>query len=491
MVEHRLPKPRVAGSSPVCRSIVCKKEIAMTPLLVVLLMVGFLLIATERVNHLNKAAVAVFTGVLCWLLYVAYGPSYVTAEHPEAFSAFLGDQPVSVELIRTFVARNVFLHYVTDACEIVLYLLATMAIVEVLNNNGCFDFIAEWLRTRSSSRFMWLLMGVTFLVSANLDNLTTVCMMLGVVHSLIATSRGRMLYGALVVIAANLGGAFTVIGDVTSLALWVKGVVTPTQYSLTLFLPCLVATVVTGLLVMRHLPSRLELVQSAPRYRSDDSRGGRTMRLMMLLIGIGGLWLIPTFHRLTHLSPFVGALCVLSLLWIVDELCNRKLLRSERMVFKRAPLALQYANVQTILFVIGVALAVGAVQETGGLRYVVDWCAQNVHNLYVLGVIMGVMSVWLDGIVVILTGISTFAPTPADNGDAYVAAFAPDGHFWPLLSYCTAVGSSVLTIGSMAGYSLMRMENVSLAWYVRFISGKVIVGALAGLIVFFIVTEWV
>ena len=215
------------------------------------------------------------------------------------------------------------------------------------------------------------------------------------------------------------------------------------------------------------------------------------MRLMMLLIGIGGLWLIPTFHRLTHLSPFVGALCVLSLLWIVDELCNRKLLRSERMVFKRAPLALQYANVQTILFVIGVALAVGAVQETGGLRYVVDWCAQNVHNIYVLGVIMGVMSVWLDGIVVILTGISTFAPTPADNGDAYVAAFAPDGHFWPLLSYCTAVGSSVLTIGSMAGYSLMRMENVSLAWYVRFISGKVIVGALAGLIVFFIVTEWV
>ena len=189
----------------------------MTPLLVVLLMVGFLLIATERVNHLNKAAVAVFTGVLCWLLYVAYGPSYVTAEHPEAFSAFLGDQPVSVELIRTFVARNVFLHYVTDACEIVLYLLATMAIVEVLNNNGCFDFIAEWLRTRSSSRFMWLLMGVTFLVSANLDNLTTVCMMLGVVHSLIATSRGRMLYGALVVIAANLGGAFTVIGIDTAL----------------------------------------------------------------------------------------------------------------------------------------------------------------------------------------------------------------------------------------------------------------------------------
>ena len=463
----------------------------MALVIVSILLIGYVLIATGYATNVNRAAIAMFVGTAGWVLYICYGTDFVTSQHPEEYANFLSGAASTSSSVKQYIAQDIFIKYVGKSAEIVLFLLATMTIVEILNNNGCFDFIAEWLRTRSSSRFMWLLMGVTFLVSANLDNLTTVCMMLGVVHSLIATSRGRMLYGALVVIAANLGGAFTVIGDVTSLALWVKGVVTPTQYSLTLFLPCLVATVVTGLLVMRHLPSRLELVQSAPRYRSDDSRGGRTMRLMMLLIGIGGLWLIPTFHRLTHLSPFVGALCVLSLLWIVDELCNRKLLRSERMVFKRAPLALQYANVQTILFVIGVALAVGAVQETGGLRYVVDWCAQNVHNIYVLGVIMGVMSVWLDGIVVILTGISTFAPTPADNGDAYVAAFAPDGHFWPLLSYCTAVGSSVLTIGSMAGYSLMRMENVSLAWYVRFISGKVIVGALAGLIVFFIVTEWV
>ncbi len=463
----------------------------MTPILVLLLLVGFILIATERINHINKAAVAMFIGVLCWLLYLSYGASYVISEHATAFNEFVAGRPITTGLVREFISKSIFLRYITDACEIVFYLLATMTIVEVLNNNGCFDFLSEWLRTRNSSRFLWLLIGVTFLLSANLDNFTTVCMMLSIMHSLVANSHQRMLYGSVIVLAANCGGAFTVIGDTTSLILWIKGTITPTNYSSLLFLPCVTAIVVIGWLIMRHLPNRLELAQTAPPYRGDDTTLNRIQRLLMLLVGIGGLWFIPTFHRLTSLSPFVGALCVLSLLWIVHEICNRKLLKSERMIFRRFPMVLQYANIQTILFIIGVSLAIGAVQETGALRQIAEWSSQNLHNFYLLGVVMGVLSVWLDGIVVILANVSTFSADACGMDNTYSRAFITNGYFWPLLSYCTALGGSVLTIGSMAGYSLMKMENVSMGWYIRFVSGKVLIGALAGLLVFFLLVEFV
>ncbi len=463
----------------------------MTLILVFILLFGFILIATGKVNHINKAAVAMFMGTICWLLYLIYGSSYVTAEHAAEFQSFVNGRTVTTDIVREFIARSVFLRYILDVCEIVLYFLATMSIVEVLNNNGCFDFISEWLRTRNSKHLLWLTAGITFILSANLDNLTTVCLMLTIMRTLVASRRQRLIYGVMIVIAANCGGAFTVIGDTTSLILWVKGVVTPTHYSAVLFLPCLTALVVTGLLMMRRLPNRLELVQTAPRYRGDDTTLNRTQRLLMLLVGIGGLWFIPTFHRITHLSPFVGALCVLSFLWIVHELCNRKLLKSDQMVFyKRFPLALQYANKQTLLFVIGVAMAIGAVQETGVLRDIASWSIQNVQNIYVLGLFAGVLSFCLDGIAVMLTSVSLFADSVEAGSGSYAQSFVMNGNFWPLISYCVAWGSSMLTVGSMAGYSFMRMENVSVAWYLRFVTGKVFIGGLCGLAVFAIIAEW-
>lgn len=463
----------------------------MTLILVIVLIIGCVLIATEKISHINKAAVAMFAGTLCWLLYLIYGSSYVTSEHALAFSEFVNGRPATKDLVREFIANSVFMRYVADACELVLYLLATMTIVEVLSNNGCFDFLSEWLRTRNCRRLLWLSAGITFVLSANLDNLTTACLMLTAIHTLVANRRQRMIFGAMVVVAANCGGAFTVIGDMTSLSLWVKGVITPTHYSGMLFLPCLTATLVTGLLMMRHLPVRLELAQTAPRYRGDDTVLNRTQRLLMLLVGIGGLWFIPTFHRLTELPPFVGALCVLSLLWVIHELCNRKLLKSEQMASrKRLPLALQYAHIQTILFILGVTMAIGAVQETGALREVAEWCTVHVPNIYVIGIFMGLLSMWLDGIVVMLANVSTFALPSQTSLDGYLQSFATDGSFWPLLSYCTAWGGSLLTIGSMAGYALLRMENVSLTWYLRFVTGKVLVGGLCGLIVFAIMAEY-
>ncbi len=431
-----------------------------------------------------------FMGVLCWLLYIGYGTDFVVSQHQIDFLSFLSANTVSDTSVAEFIVNSIFFKYVVNASGVVLFLLGTMTIVEVLNNNGCFDFIQEWLRTRNPRRFLWVLAALTFLLSANLDNLITVCLMLGIMHTMIADERQRMLFGAVIVVAAGCGGAFTVIGDVTGLTFWVNGLITPTRYAAAVFLPSLTALVTVLLLVTRRLPHRLSLTQSiAPPYRGDDTVLTRPQRFLMLLVGIGGLWFIPTFHRITLMPPFVGALCVLSLLWIVNELCNRSLLSSDQMVKKRQPIALQYVSIQHILFFIGLTLAFGALTETGLLDRFFLWSTMKLRNIYVIGAAMGAISALLNNVTTVLANISLFAPDLVRARPELADSFGPDGRFWPLLSYSTAVGSSLLSIGTMAGFALMRMESVKLRWYVRHVSGKILVAWLAGLLVFWAIYE--
>lgn len=429
-----------------------------------------------------------FMGVCCWLLYIGYGTEFIIAEHPIDFLSYLTNNTLSTHSVKDFIANLVFLPYVANAAGLVLFLIGTMTIVEVLNNNGCFDFIQEWLRTRDSRRFTWTLAGITFLLSANLDNLTTVCMMLAIMHTMIANERQRMILGAVIVLAANCGGAFTVIGDVTSLTLWTSGLVTPTAYARTLLLPCLVALVTTLVLISRKLPARLEWARTAPRYRGDDTLLTRSQRFLMLLVGIGGLWFIPTFHRITQLPPFLGALCVLSLLWIVNELCNRSLMKSDKMIRKRLPIALQYINIQNILFIIGITLTFGAINETGLLERFFNWSLSSLNNIYIIGAFMGFLSGVFNNIAIIIANISFFSQDLIYGHTELTQNFGQDGVFWPLLSYSTALGGSLLSIGTMAGFALMKMENVTLRWYVRHISGKILAGWAVGAVILYFVT---
>lgn len=449
-----------------------------------IVVLGIFFIATERVNRMNKSAVAMFVGVLCWLLYLIDGSRMLATEHSESFAAFLNGQPESWPMVKEYIANSLFLKYMARASEVALFLFGTMTTLDVLTGNGCFDFLPEWLRTRNPRRYLWGLAGFTFILSANLDNLVTVCMMLSVMHTMIAERRLRMIYGAVIVLAANCGGAFTVIGDVSSLTLWMEGLVTPTCYAGKLVLPSVVALVVVCLLVTRELPRRLEVVQTAPRYRGDDTLLTRWQRLLMLFVGIGGLWFVPTFHRITHLPPFVGVLCVLSLLWMVDELCNRSLLGSDRMVRKRQPQALQYANMQHILFYVGLTFAFGALAETGLLTRLLVHTALYADNLCGHSLILGLLSSVTGNLAMLLSGVSLFAdaslPATAELGKA----FAQDGAFWSMLSYTSALGGTLLPIGTLAGCALMRMEEVSMKWYVRHFSAKVLLAWLAGLAVF-------
>lgn len=458
----------------------------MSIVIALIVLLGIFFIATENVNRMNKSAVAMFVGVLCWLLYIIDGSHLLAAEHSNSFAAFLDGRSESGVLVKDFIANSLFLKYMARAAEVALFLFGTMTTLDVLTGNGCFDFLPEWLRTRNPRRYLWWLAGFTFLLSANLDNLITVCMMLAVMHTMVADRQLRMIYGAVIVLAANCGGAFTVIGDVSSLTLWMEGLVTPTCYAGMMVLPSFVALVVVLLLVMRELPRRLEVVQIAPPYRGDDTILTRWQRLLMLIVGIGGLWFVPTFHRLTHLPPFVGVLCVLSFLWIVDELCNRSLLGSDRMVRKRQPMALQYANMQHILFYVGLTLAFGALAETGLLTKLLGYTAACTNNLYGHGILLGVLSSFVGNLSVVLSGVALFSDASLPASAELGRVFLQDGEFWSLLSYTTALGGTLLPMGTLAGCALMRMEDVSLKWYIRHFTGKVLLAWLMGLLVFFL-----
>ncbi|MBR1593546.1 MAG: sodium:proton antiporter [Alloprevotella sp.] len=441
---------------------------------------ALLLIATEGVHRMNKAAVAMFAGTVCWLLYIMWGSDFVTAQHAAEYGAFLDGGRASSFNVKEFVAQGVFLRYTLEAANVVLFLLATASIVEVLNNNGCFDFIHEALYTKYPRRFLWGAAGLTFLLSANLDNLTTVCLMLAIMRTLVAQERLRWAFGAVIVVAANCGGACTVIGDTTSLALWTKELVTPTTYSFSLMASCLAAMLTVTALVHRRMPRTMELVRTRPPYRGDDTVLNRWQRGLMLLVGIGGLWFVPTFHRLTHLPAFLGALCVLGVLWIVDELCNRNLLRADVMVSKRAPMALQYQNKQNMLFFIGMTLAVGAVNESGLLPTFCRWTTEHVPSIYLTGLASGLASAFAGNVPMMLGNIAAF------THEEGIAEFAKDGTFWPLLSYCTAVGGSLLAAGTMGGFALWRMEGIKPGWYVRHMLPKVALAFAVGLFVFWL-----
>ena len=449
--------------------------------IVSILLLGYVLIATANFTNVNKAAVAMFMGTVGWVLYISYGTDFVLSQHESDYMEFLAGLTSTSAEAKLYIAQNVFLQYVGRAAEVVLFLLGTMTIVDILDNNGCFDFISELVRTRNSRHLLWSMTAATFVLSANLDNVTTTVMMLVMMHKLISQRRHRLVYGCAIMLAANCGGALTVIGDPAGLVLWNMGAVTATDFSMSLLFPTVIAVVVPVWMLGRQLPERISLEWNTLPYRGDDTNLNRWQRLLMLFVGIGGLWFIPTFHNITKLSPFLGALCVLALLWVVNEAFNRKLLNADQMIQQRKPRVLQYGSIQLILYVVGIMLALGAVKETGALEQFARWCDQNIHQVYLLGFISGLVSVTLDSFTTAVTFAYMHDVSAATEG--YDASFALNGDYWKLIAYCTAVGGSILSVGSLSGVALMKMENMRMGWFLRHFSWRVLVGWLLGMAV--------
>ncbi len=449
----------------------------MTYIIVAILIVSLFLIATERHTNINKAAVSVFACTLGWVLYVCFGSDFVASQHSAEYLSFLDGVKPNSTAVKMYIAQDILLPYIGHAAEIVLFLVATMSIVNILYNNGCFDFLTLWIRTRNSKLLLWKLTAVAFFMSANLDNTATIVIMLTVTNAILIRTKDRMIYGAMVMTAVSFGGALTVIGDPVGLVLWNKGAITATDYTLSMLLPCLIAwTLPTAYMTLR-LPDTVEVERATLPYRGDDTTLNIWQRLLMFLVGIGGLWFIPTFHDITKLPPFLGALCVLSLLWIVNELFNRKIFRVERSLRSDIPQQMQYNTIQKILYIIGVILALGVVAETGAMNWLAHHVDHFVGNVWGIGATAALASTGLDNFASFMTLVSLHDVSVTDP------YYGVGGDYWKAISFGGAVGGSILCIGSIAGVMMMRMQGVSLKWYIRNITPLTLT---AGIIAFIV-----
>ena len=436
----------------------------MTILITSILIISLLFIATERQTNINKAAVAVFACTVGWVLYICFGSDFVENRHLYDYTAFLNGIKPNSEAVKLYIAKNVFLPYVGRAGEIVLFLIATMSIVEIVNNNCCFDFLMLWIRTRRSKLLLWKLTAFAFVMSANLDNISTIVLMLTVTNAILPRTKDRMIYGSMVLVAVIFGGALTVIGDPTGLALWNDGVITASDYTLSMLLPCLIAWALPTFIVSLNINNTVEIEHPSLPYRGDDTNLNVWQRLILFFVGVGGLWLIPTFHDITKLHPFLGALCVLSLLWIVNELINRNILTSYRKIMSRSPQRMQYNMTQQILYIVGVILALGVVTETGSIAWFSEQIDNLIGNIWAIGVITSLISTVLDSFASCMTMVSLH---DISTTEPY---YAIGGAYWKVLSFGTAIGGSILGIGSISGIVMMQMQGVTLKWYVKHIT---------------------
>jgi Na+/H+ antiporter NhaD/arsenite permease-like protein len=446
----------------------------MTLIIILLLLLSYLLIATTHLTGVNKAAISIFLAAIGWVVYIIWGNDFVMDMHPGAYEAFLDGNAASSEQVKNFIYDSIFLKYVGKAAAIIMYLLATMSIIEILNTNGCFDFISEWIRTRNSKRLLWTITLATFILSANLDNLTTTIVMLVIMHNIVKSRAQRMLIGSAIVLAAVCGGCFTVIGDPTGLLLWANEAVTASDFSSYLAWPALASWVVPTMLIGRQLPARLDIEWGVAPFRGDDTRLNRWQRILMFFVGIGGLWFVPTFLSITRLPAFLGALVVLSLLWVVNEAFNRKLMNADQMSQRRMPRVIQYEAIQQMLFVMGIMLGLGVVSETGVFTDVADWIDATIGNLWIVGILSGLLSSLVDTFTIAASDIFMYDVWNA--GD-----YAQNGTYWKVIAYCTAVGGCLLSVGSVCGLALMKIEHIHLSWYVKNITLKVLIGWLLGL----------
>lgn len=449
----------------------------LTPFIVAIFIVGYLCITLEDGLKVNKAAIALIMAVICWTLYTLGAADYVPVFHAEAFAE-------AGQSLQHFVTSHVLREHLGEVAETLFFLIGAMTVVEVIDANGGFNFVRDALQSRSKRVLLWKVAFMAFFLSAVLDNLTTTIVMIMVLRKLVHDHKDRMIYASFIVIAANSGGAFSPIGDVTTIMLWIKGTITTLGVMKEIFLPSLVSMFVPAALLSLTLKGELSTEQqhevAACEYGHGDAHQfGKSERAVIFWLGVGGLLSVPVFHSITHLPPFMGILLVLGLLWTVTELFYRRKAHRESTTKQRVTAILRRIDMTTILFFLGILLAVGTLQETGVLRAFGEWLntTSGGNHFLVTGVI-GAASAIVDNVPLVAGCMGMYDIAPA--GD-----FARDGIFWQLLAYCAGVGGSMLIIGSAAGVVAMGLEKIPFGWYLKKISWLALVGYLAGIAVYY------
>lgn len=431
------------------------------PILIVFL-TCYALIIFERPLKINKAATALFTGVICWMMYALSG---VTGH-----------------------ATPGLLHHLTDIAGIIFFLIGAMTIVELIDAHNGFAFLIDKIKTRNKIKLLWLTGMVTFFLSAVLDNLTTAIVMISLLRKLSADRETRWLYAGIVVIAANAGGVWTPIGDVTTTMLWIRGQL---PYSIDIiantFIPSLTCICIPLFILALKLKGDIQSTHKQDMIDDDVSFCCSTFeRTLVFIMGIAGLLFVPVFKAITSLPPFMGMMLSLGILWLTTEVMHRnKPLETRGRLLVQS--ALRKIDSSTILFFLGILLAVATLQEVGLLHLAaatLDKTFSGNHGIYVINLLIGLLSAIVDNVPLVAAVQGMYAVT-VDGGP-----FGPSGIFWLFLAYCAGTGGSIFIIGSAAGVAVMGLERMDFIWYTKKITLLAVVGYLSGAAVFILMNAF-
>lgn len=410
-------------------------------LMVLIFVLGYAAIAFEHVIKINKAASALLTGVLCWTVYILS------------------------ESDKTLVSNELAEH-LSSISGILFFLLGAMVIVELIDAHDGFFLVTQKIRTTDKRKLLWLTGIITFFLSAILDNLTTTIVMVSLMRKLVTGRDDRLLLVGMVVVAANAGGAWSPLGDVTTTMLWIGGQITALNIVKMLFLPSLACLVVPLLVLSLTAKGNVQVPKKEDESRLDSTPFERNA---VFALGIGALLFVPVFKTLTHLPPYMGILLGLGVMWVLTELIHSEKDEAEKGI-RSVNHALRKIDTPSILFFLGILVSITALESVGLLHSLAEWLDHTIGNVTIIGVLIGFLSAVVDNVPLVA----------ASQGMYDFSTYPPDSYFWELIAYCAGTGGSTLIIGSAAGVAAMGMENINFFWYLKRISLLATIGYLAG-----------
>lgn len=416
----------------------------MIVIIISIFVVGYLTIALEHPLKINKTGTALLMGVLIWTIY----------------RLALPDADVLGELG----------HHLIGITEILFFLMGAMTIVEVVDAHDGFNLITNRINTRNKLTLLWTIAFLAFFLSAILDNLTATIVMISLTRKLIAEQKQRLFFAGMIVIAANAGGAWSPIGDVTTTMLWIGGQISASNVILKLFIPSLVCLLVPLLTVTFFYKKDFsgELAVLVNRKLNSENK-------LIFFIGLGGLLFVPAFKQITHLPPYFGMLLVLGILWIVADILHRKKDSFEKSRLS-ASNALMRIDMPSLLFFLGILLAVSGLESLHLLSYLAQWTDNLIGNKDIIVLSIGLLSAIIDNVPLVAASMGMYD----------INTFPMDHRLWEFIAYAAGTGGSVLIIGSAAGVAAMGIEKIDFIWYLKKISFIALLGYFAGAIVYII-----
>lgn len=426
----------------------------------VVFVLGYAAIALEHPLKIDKAAAALFTAVVCWVLFITDSSTILQ---------------VSIEEAR-HVVEGSLLHHLGEIGGILFFLLGAMTIVELIDAHNGFALITDRIRTEKKSTLLFFLAFLAFFMSAALDNLTTSIVMATLLRKLIAKKEDLWLFAGVIIIAANAGGAWSTIGDVTTIMLWIGGQVTAGNIVIKLLVPSLVCLFVPLWLAMRKLEGEVEPLDEMESLHGVLEVPVREQKLI-LYVGIASLLFVPLFKSITHLPPFLGILLGLSILWALTDLLHLNKANQDRKALSIGKI-IERVDTPSILFFLGILLAVGALQSAGHLGQVATFLDEKVGNIWIINIVIGLLSSIVDNVPLVAGAMGMYE----------ISTYPSDHLFWELLAYCAGTGGSVLIIGSAAGVAIMGILKIDFIWYLKHIAFLALVGYLSGALTFYLLT---